>query len=392
MRLRVGAGVVLLAMATVATRPEVSVIVEQLELRGYYLEEGVEPGVNDMERLVATYDGVSFVGLAADWEEGSDALAANLLNHLGRGTILVRSPSEVGAVSSVYGDEALNRALDAVAATTGSDYLTDFEEFAISLGEPPPSWGWIFLGLVVLGGTFLVWRGWRRRGQEREDQLEQARAEIRSQMDHVANQILEMADDPRLAGNEEAARRYRTATETFQAAEGRFAGVADLSVLEDLSDDLDRARWELEVASALIEGRPPPEPPAEEKPPHCFFDPTHGAGVEEALLKTPAGDRKVWVCRADAERLRQGEAPEPRSIPMGPTQVPAPRAPRSHGGLGLDWLDVFSVIVGGMGQGPSYDWTGSPPPRKSRGGFNLPRPGGRPTSTVRPKGRARRRL
>ncbi|HKX74058.1 MAG TPA: hypothetical protein VJR05_01575 [Acidimicrobiia bacterium] len=398
MRLRVGAGVLLLAMAAVATRPEVSVIAEQLELRRYYLDGEVDVDVNEMERLVATYPEVSFVGLTEDWEDGNDALAADLLNQLGRGTLLVRSPSEVGAVSSIYGDEALNRALDAVAATSGSDYITDFQEFAGALGEPPTelSLGWILFGVAVLATIFLVWRGWRRRGQEREDQLEQARAEIRSQMDHVANQILKMADDPRLVDNPPAEEHYRSASEVFRAAEERFAGVSDLTVLEDLSDDLDQARWELEAAQALIEGRSPPVKPAGEKPSHCFFDPTHGAGVEEAVLNTPAGEKKVWVCRADAERLRQGQTPEPRTIPMGPSQVPAPRAPRSHGGLGLDWLDVFSVIVGGMGQGRSYDWTGSAPPRGSRGGFGFPRPSGgrRSTSTpsIRPKGRARRRL
>ena len=110
-----------------------------------------------------------------------------------------------------------------------------------------------------------------------------------------------------------------------------------------------------------------------QKPEHCFFDPTHGAGVEEAELKTPAGVRKVMVCRADAEKLRRGEAPVPRDLPMGPQRVPAPQAPRSAGGSGLDWLDVFSVIVGGMGErrrlqlappieSPFFGWPGDSGP------------------------------
>jgi hypothetical protein len=104
----------------------------------------------------------------------------------------------------------------------------------------------------------------------------------------------------------------------------------------------------------------------------------------------------VWVCAADADKLRRGEAPAPRTIPMGPGQVPAPQAPRSHGGMGLDWLDVFSVIVGGMGNGVPYDWGGSRP-RTQRSPIRLPSRSGsfgrasipRPSS-ARPKGRARR--
>jgi hypothetical protein len=141
-----------------------------------------------------------------------------------------------------------------------------------------------------------------------------------------------------------------------------------------------------------------PAPPETEKPPACFFDPTHGAGTEEAELKTAAGSQKVWVCAADAEKLRRGEAPTPRTIPMGPGQVPAPQAPRSHGGMGLDWLDVFSVIVGGMGNGVPYDWGGSRP-RTQRFPIRLPSRSGSPgqasaprspARASRPKGRARR--
>jgi hypothetical protein len=36
--------------------------------------------------------------------------------------------------------------------------------------------------------------------------------------------------------------------------------------------------------------------------------------------------------------------------------VPAATAPKSYGGGGLDWLDLFAVIVGGMGAGRSFDW------------------------------------
>ncbi|HUO45525.1 MAG TPA: hypothetical protein VM470_01695 [Acidimicrobiia bacterium] len=392
----------LLLVGLPAGAQSVGEIVDQLELRRYYLDQGVEAPVNDMEQLVTAYPQVSFVALGDEWEEGADALAADLLAILGDGTYFVRTPEEIGTVSSEYDDAALNAALDVVVATSGSDYLIDFEEFAGALEAIPPGGGlpigWILL--VGVGGAvaFFVWRGRRQRTIDSEDRLQEARNEIRSQMDVVANQILAMADDPRIDNHPQAREHFRVASEIFQAAEGRLEGVTNLGALEDLSDDLDLARWELEAGRAVTEGREPPPKPVDEKPPHCFFDPTHGAGTEQAELKTPAGSQQVWVCAADADKLRRGEAPQPRTIPMEGGQIPAPRAPRSHGGMGLDWLDVFSVIVGGMGSGLPYDWSGQrPPTRRSGGRLSFPsRPGGistpRPSRPARPKGRARRRL
>ena len=394
--------VMLLLVGLPAGAQSVGEIADQLELRRYYLDQGVEASVNDMEELVAAYPDVSFVAMSDEWDEGADALAADLLAILGEGTFFVRTPEEIGTVSSEYDDVALNAALDEVVATSSSNYKTDFEEFAGAL-EATPTGGGLPIGWILLVGVggaiaYFIWRGRRLRAIDSEDRLEEAQVEIRSQMDVVANQILARADDPRVDNHPQAREHFRVASEIFQAAEGRLVGVTNLGALEDLSDDLDQARWELEAGRALTEGREPPPKPDDEKPPHCFFDPTHGAGIEQAELQTPAGSQQVWVCAGDAEKLRRGEAPQPRTIPMGGGQIPAPRAPRSHGGMGLDWLDVFSVIVGGMGSGLPYDWSGQrPPARRSRGGLSFPsRPGGtstpRPARRARPKGRARRRL
>jgi hypothetical protein len=260
------------------------------------------------------------------------------------------------------------------------------------------------IGIVALIG-FTIWRSGRRQKEAVARHLEEARVEIRQQMDVIADQIVKLADDPRTEGKPEALTHYRSASETFSQAETRLAAAISLAELEDLSDDLDRARWDLEATTALMEGRQPPPAPVDEKPEHCFFDPTHGAGVEEAELKTPAGIRKVMVCKADAEKLRRGEAPIPRDLPMGPQRVPAPQAPRSAGGSGLDWLDVFSVIVGGMSQGVPYDWSRQTTTRSSgrrSGGLGIPFPtrsssrssrtssSSSGSSGSRPKGRARR--
>jgi len=391
-------------------------IAESLEFRHYFVDEGAPVSINEMEELVGSNPGFYFVALNETPGDGADALAAAMLDRVGSGTVVVLTPEEVGAVSSDYDDVSLSNALDVMVAQE-DPFAVEFGQIADALvrdvttpsdGETPEAGGipWlaiIGIGLVALVG-FTIWRSGRRQKEAVANQLEEARGEIRQQMDVIADQIVKLADDPRTEGTPEALNHYRSASETFSRAETRLAAASTLAELEDLSDDLDRARWELEATTALMEGRQPPPAPVDEKPDHCFFDPTHGAGVEQATLQTPAGTREVMVCKADAEKLRRGEAPVPRDLPMGPQRVPAPQAPRSAGGSGLDWLDVFSVIVGGMSQGVPYNWprqTSQSSGRRS-GSLGIPFPGrsssrsggsssrSSGSSGSRPKGRARR--
>jgi uncharacterized protein DUF6676 len=360
------------------TVPEIG---DGLAFRRYYIADGAPITVNEMEQLVAAHPDVYFVALNENPAVGTDEVAAELLDVVGSGTVVVLSPDEVGAVSTVYDETTVGRALDVLVEEEDS-FFVEFDQFAGGLPgagnstEEASGFPWFPVVLAVVVGLigFTIWRSSRRQKTAQASRLEEARAEIRHQMDVIADQIVKLADDPRADQKPEALAHYRTASETFSGAEGRLAAATTLDALEGLSDDLDRARWDLEATTALLEGRDPPPAPVDEKPEHCFFDPTHGAGVEEAVLQTPAGTRKVMVCRADAEKLRRGEAPVPRELPMGPQRVPAPQAPRSAGGSGLDWLDVFSVIVGGMGQGVDYSWPRQSG-RPSSGGLGLPFPG-----------------
>lgn len=372
----------LLALPISAQAQSVDEIADELSFRHYYLEEGVDASINEMEQLVSDHPGINFVALTNEVSAGADSLAADLLETLGEGTVIVLTPDEVGAVSFDYQDTAMEDALDAVVSTPGGGYRDAFEAFATSLksgavadGTSAGGFPWIVvlvLGVPIALIAFVMWRSGRQRKEAASERLEQARQEIRQQMDVVAGQIVSLADDPRVDQHPDALAHYRAASETYQQAESRLATSATAAALEDLSDDLDRARWELEATDAIVEGRTPPPEPIDDKPQPCFFDPTHGAGIEEAELQTPAGVKKVLVCRADAEKLRRGEAPQPRQIPVGPQQYPAPQVPRSSGGLGLDWLDVFSILVGGMGRGVPYDWR--PGPRASRRiGLPIPR-------------------
>ncbi|MGH8925806.1 MAG: hypothetical protein ACRDWA_14410 [Acidimicrobiia bacterium] len=369
-----------LLLATEPGGPDISPIVDELELRRFYLEEGIDASVDELERLVDRFDDIYFVALES--ESDADALADDLLDRFGSGTVVVLTPSEIGAVSTVYDDDQIDAALDETVGSSGSTYLEDFSEFAGALtgvvDSSSEGGGFSLVPVLVVVGIvglvgFFIWRGSAERKQAKEKLFAEAREEIRQQMDVIANEIVDLADDPRVASNETATNHYRQASETFRQAESRLAAASTLDQLEDLSDDLDRARWQLDASNALVEGRPLPPEPTEVAPPHCFFDPTHGTGRVEAEIQTPAGARKVMVCEADAEKLRRGQSPDARQIPYDSQPVPAPRAPRTHGGLGMDWLEVFSIIVGGMGSGLPYDWSGGPRTRgRGRGGIPFP--------------------
>jgi hypothetical protein len=160
----------------------------------------------------------------------------------------------------------------------------------------------------------------------------------------------------------QARRLFAEATSTYQRAQDELERATAARQLEAVSDDLDHARWQIESARALLEGRnPPPSPENDEA---CFFDPTHGAGTDVARIETSAGEREVRVCSYCATKLRSGQTPQPRMIEVGGQRVPAAKAPRSYGGGGMDWLDDFSVVFGDMRRPYGWGRYGGPPGRR----------------------------
>jgi hypothetical protein len=149
--------------------------------------------------------------------------------------------------------------------------------------------------------------------------------------------------------------------------------------LAELNNQIDRARWQLDAAEAVMDGRPAPPEPTPERPEACFFDPTHRRGTVEATIRTPAGEKPVKVCPECADKLRRGERPEPRMIDVGRRRVPAGAAPRTHGGGGFrDLLGPFSILLGGLAArgGLDFDWGGGGRSRPDRRSRREPGPGG----------------
>lgn len=360
---------VLLAAAVPAAAQSSPDVVEQVEFRGYYLDPGLQIDVDRMEELVRRHPDIGFVALASTPAGGADLVAQTVLVATQRvDTVVVLTPEEGGAVSRDRSDSEIDAALAAAFGTGGDSFEDDFAEVAAALSgagplpapqagtSPGGGFALVLLLAVVVGAAGLMWWNNRREGRLAVRRLEEARAEIRQQMAALADGILAWSERPDGDSHPEAVAHFRRASEEFQTAEQRLEAAETLSELEELSDEFDHARWELEAAAALVEGREVPPPPGDDLNTACFFDPTHRPGMEEAELESPAGRRTVRVCPDCAERLRQGEHPKPREIQVGGRRVPAPLAPRSYGGGGLDWLDVFSILIGGMGSPSRYSW------------------------------------
>jgi hypothetical protein len=346
--------------------------------RGFYVEPGADVDTARISDAIASAseDGIRLfvVLLDEDPPGGAATFAGAVLDRLGGGTVLVLSASDLGMESTEFDAADLEDALDAGldAGVTDADIV---EGVAASLAGEGRSGGGSRAGLFILLGIVavligLVWWAIRRQrtaaARSEEKLIEEARAEIKSQLDAMANLILEISDRVSASDTKEDNRYLEEAGATYGTALEEYEGATDLHGLEELSDRLDEARWQLDAAAALADGRPAPPKPEKEVRHQCFFDPNHPEATEIADLETPAGTRKIRVCQEDAEKLRRGEQPEPRMIRVAGRRVPAPAAPRSHGGGGFGGLDVFSVLVGGMARGRSYDWS-----RKgsSTGGF-----------------------
>jgi hypothetical protein len=364
----VAAIVLLIAPAVLAQT--VSDVVTGLEGDGLYVQPGlsVDTGdlTDDIQRARDDGFGLYVVLLVEDPRSGATTFADSVLNQLGSGTVLVLSGSSEGMVSTEIDQATIERALDAGFEAGGGDEgyvraVVDTVTGSSSSSGGSGGGSGLIIMLVIIGGlVLLVWWAIRRSNtaskERRGSLLDEARSEIKAQLDSMANTILEISDIVSASATADDNQYLEQAGVTYTAALESYESATDLRGLEELSDRLDVARWQLDAATAIAEGRAvPPKPEAKERP-VCFFDPTHRDATEMTDIQTASGTRTVRVCRADADRIERGKQPKPRMIEYQGTRVPAPMAPRSHGGGGMDWLETFSILAGGAGQAMSYDW------------------------------------
>ncbi len=358
--------------------------VDDLADQGYYVEPGAAVSESALSGVVAEARnrGARLMIAALDEEPagGAAAFADAVLDRIGDGTILVITRDGfVGFASDGdFTETELNEALDAADERGGDDltYARTFAEALTGAAAPAPapaasdggggSGLLVLLGIVVvlvLVVVFVVRRSNKQREQRVAGELEAAKAEIQTQLDAMATDILELSDV--VGRSPEATEHYQQATAAYDAATDEFPAADDFASLEALAAKLDHATWQLDAAEAITEGKEPPPKPAPQETARCFFDPAHRGPFETAELQTPAGTKQVRVCQTDAAKLRRGQVPDARTITVGGQRVPAPMAPRSRGGGGFGWMDAFSILVGGMGSGLPVRWGGGAPARRA---------------------------
>lgn len=381
-RLAAAAAVILaLAPAVPALAQTPDEVARTVADTGLYVAPGLDADVASISASVARARNAGtrlmVVLLDEDPTGGAATFADAILDRVPGGTVLVLSAAGEGLSSTEFAQADLGDALDAgfgassqassgqgdaafvsavVNTLTGTTPGGDDEVATTGGGRA----GLFILVAIVAGFILIVWFAMRRSrttaAAGKESAIAEARAEIKAQLDSMANTLLEITDLVSASAPSEDDSYLRQASETYTTASDAFEGAGDLGALAELSDRLDEARWQLDAAAAIAAGKPPPEKPPKEQRYVCFFDPTHAGATESAEIKTPAGSQTVRVCTTCAVKLRRGEQPQPRMINVGGKRVPAANAPRSYGGGGFDWLGVFSVLSGGMGQGATYDW------------------------------------
>ncbi|MDH3730342.1 MAG: hypothetical protein OES13_04355 [Acidimicrobiia bacterium] len=373
----VAALVFVAAPATAQTTIDAAVAVSE---EGYYL--GPETNISE-SRVSDLVSGardrgfrLSLVVLDESPGGGPTTFAGGVLDAIGGpGTVIVLT--EDGFVGYETVDEFartdVEAALNAADAAGGSDlaYLTNVVEALTGATpqapQPAPaptqapvpatssSGGGSGLGILLLfvaGFVAIVWFVMRKSKKaavaRSEGDIQGARREIQSQLDSMANDILDLADRVRLGGPKAVA-YFEAGSTVYEKASEEFEKAMTFPQLEALSDQLDEAAWQLDSSQAILDGDPMPPKPRQEMA-RCFFDPTHRGPMVEATIKTSAGSKEVRVCKADAAKLAAGNRPDPRMIDVGGRRVPAPRAPKSHGGGGFGGMDLLSILVGGASQ------------------------------------------
>lgn len=129
-----------------------------------------------------------------------------------------------------------------------------------------------------------------------------AEVQVRRTVDQVANLVLELADRVEWPGNEQARRSYAAGAGAFFDLQGPLEEADTRSELEAVWPALVECRWHLEVAEALVEGRPSPARPTPEAlfPTEPLLPPVGGRPVPSPRpLPPPAGyrshDRSPWL-------------------------------------------------------------------------------------------------
>lgn len=366
-----GTGLGGIGLGNIAHAQDVDVddIVQQLESDGFYIEDGADGDRANFVDLVAWADGRAdgpwyFVSMCCTVDQALSDEIRDQVNPKGNVVLFYYEEDgdglfEVGQLASNGTEAQETNALDAALGDQGWADIDDFMRLVVgnfdragqtagssggssSTTDAAPSSGgrsaaWIFVPVVAVGGG-AMWFVGRRSKKKRERQAEareietaqKIRAEIQTELDELANDVIVLSSPVDLSDNTTAIQHYRDATETFTEISDKLPDPAelegaDLQELSELGARISYARWQMDAAEAIVGGEPIPDKPQVAPPP--------------APPKPPTATR-------------------PKAPRIDPTRQPRPRVPysrsrqRSGGGL-LDILIAGAGMLGGS-RGGSY--------------------------------------
>jgi hypothetical protein len=265
-------------------------VVSDLEANGYYIEPG--SGANEQVISDAVFEGradggrLYLVVLSTEPPGGAPTFSDSILDRLGTGYVVTVAPETVGYAgegTSWTADE-MDRAVEASLEGDSDDEVVELfiSELTGAGTGPTPSGeepangggglGWIWL-VVIGGGALLIFSGMRNSSRKRTEmassELEKVRSMARAKLADVANDIIEMEHEVELSGNPEVKAHYQSASATYTEVLARTEKDPSPAQMLEIVGDLDVAIWELDVAEALLDGKPAPEKPMppEPKPP-----------------------------------------------------------------------------------------------------------------------------
>ncbi len=281
----------LFGLAQPAGAQEEGAVADAVARTGYYVELGSDVDANQLSDLVDELSddnitSVGFVSLGADPPSEVTDFAEEVTGQVaGRGgidTIVVVTPDNVGAFSTLLTD---SRVQEALSGTEALSTIGIFDQFArragtdlVSSGDSsttqttstaatnPSSGGGggsflLILILVVVAGVGL-WLFMRRRRKKADlvNEIEQDRAEIQAQLATSADLVLKLADQVTLA-DAQTQTMFEEASRTFQAVSTQLEAANTAHQIDALDDQIDVAEWQLQTVDARVSGHPEPEDP-----------------------------------------------------------------------------------------------------------------------------------
>jgi hypothetical protein len=343
---------------------ELDATVAQLQSRdGYFkvvvLAEPIEDFGNGRDFADRVREGLGGQGRVMVWTPNEVALSSNL------DTAAEIDNAEQAAADRINSGGSLASATAAAADALGAD--------AGGVAANPSGSGvpWLLL-LLVIGIPLLLWMMWRsaRRRRERAtalsaEEMGAAETKVRSAVDKVANDLLELADKTDLPDTPAEARAaFSQGAQLFTETQKLLEEADTRPELEAAYGQVIKASWHMDTTRALLAGQPaPPEPGPEELFPEPVVVAAPGGTSADQL---PGGmgaprpepqyrkpDMSPWITAAAMAAMamlsRRGVA-QPRTRPPMDDDAfghwagglpPSPSRSRSSGGM----------LSGGRGRG-----------------------------------------